>query len=75
MSKTNTTKKQALPFTQIVNAVLEDKRISLKAKGLYAFMFSKPDNWSFNFKKQKVVWNQGKVCQKSSLVSMSKKRC
>lgn len=27
--------------------VLNDKRLSLKAKGLYAYLFSKPDNWVF----------------------------
>lgn len=40
-------KQSGLPFTQVPNELLNDIRISLKAKGVYAFMFSKPDNWNF----------------------------
>lgn len=39
-------KKQA-PFTQVPNELLLDRRLSLKAKGLYALMYSKPDDWTF----------------------------
>ena len=41
-------KKFSLPFTQISNAVLNDTGLSLKAKGLYAYLFSKPDGWIFH---------------------------
>lgn len=41
-------KKFKLSFTQVPNAVLNDKRLSLKAKGLYAYLFSKPDDWVFH---------------------------
>ena len=41
-------KKFSLPFTQISNAVLNDAGLSLKAKGLYAYLFSKPDGWVFH---------------------------
>lgn len=34
-------------FTQVSNEILNDKQLSLKAKGLYAYLFSKPDNWVF----------------------------
>lgn len=34
-------------FTQISNYILCDNKISLGAKGLYAYLFSKPDNWQF----------------------------
>lgn len=40
-------KKEKIPYTQVANAVLYDKDISLKAKGLFAYLFSKPDGWSF----------------------------
>lgn len=30
------------------NAVLNDKNLSLKAKGLYIYLFSKPDGWEFH---------------------------
>lgn len=36
-----------LPFTQVPNTVLCDNKISLKAKGLYAYLFSKPTDWLF----------------------------
>lgn len=41
-------KKFKLSFTQVPNVVLKDRRLSLKAKGLYAYLFSKPDGWQFN---------------------------
>lgn len=41
-------KKRAVFFTQVSNQVLNDERLSFKAKGLYAYLFSKPDGWDFN---------------------------
>lgn len=41
-------KKFKLSFTQVPNVVLKDRRLTLKAKGLYAYLFSKPDGWHFN---------------------------
>lgn len=35
-------------FGQTPNDLLNDSKISLKAKGLYGFMQSKPDNWEFS---------------------------
>lgn len=34
-------------FTQIPNRVLESDKLSFKAKGVYSYMLSKPDNWDF----------------------------
>lgn len=34
-------------FTIVCNELLRDKRLSLRAKGLYALMFSKPHDWVF----------------------------
>lgn len=39
--------KQIAPFTQVPNELLRDPTISLKAKGMYALMYSKPDGWMF----------------------------
>lgn len=39
--------KQNIPFTQVANEVLNDKKLSWKAKGLFAYLFSKPANWNF----------------------------
>ena len=41
------TKKEA-GFAQVKNEVLNDPRISWKAKGLFAYLYSKPDNWDFS---------------------------
>ena len=35
--------KQNVPFTMVANEVLKDPKLSFKAKGLYAYLFSKPD--------------------------------
>lgn len=43
--------KQGVPFTQVPNTLLNDKTMSLKAKGLYSFMMSKPDRWDFSGKR------------------------
>ena len=37
-------------YTKIDNRYLEDKNISLKAKGLLTLMLSLPDSWRFNIK-------------------------
>lgn len=40
--------KDDIPFTMVANEVLRDPRLSLKAKGMYAYLFSKPDDWDFS---------------------------
>ena len=37
----------AIPFTQVPNEILYDPRISMKAKGIWAYMNAKPDGWFF----------------------------
>ena len=44
---TKITKQKIQGFTQIGNQVLRDPRLSAKAKGLFAYMWSLPDNWDF----------------------------
>lgn len=41
-------KKYNTGYTQVLNDVLYDKTISLRAKGIYAYLFSKPDGWQFH---------------------------
>ncbi len=41
-------KKQNIPFTQVANGVLNDTHLSFNAKGLYAYLYSKPDGWYFS---------------------------
>lgn len=47
MSDVITVKKFDCGFTQIPNTVLVDPKLSIKAKGLYCYLLSKPDNWEF----------------------------
>lgn len=35
-------------FTVVTNNIVNDDRLTLKAKGLYLFLLSKPDNWTFS---------------------------
>lgn len=35
-------------FTQISNTMLEDERLSWRAKGILSYMLSRPDNWKIN---------------------------
>lgn len=46
MSKINKT--FVCNFTQVPNQIINDKNVSLKAKGLYLYFISKPDNWYFS---------------------------
>lgn len=39
--------KQNVPFTMVANEVLYRRDISLKAKGIFAYLFSKPESWDF----------------------------
>lgn len=43
--------KQNVPYGMVPNTLLNDNTISLKAKGLFAFMQSKPEGWSFSVDK------------------------
>ncbi len=43
--------KQNIPFTMVANEVLVRKDLSLKAKGMFAYLFSKPEAWNFSSKR------------------------
>ena len=43
----NKLRKPESDFTQIPNGLLRDKRLSLKAKGVYCLLYSKPDDWTY----------------------------
>jgi hypothetical protein len=52
-------------FTQVPNEIINDKNVSLKAKGLYLYMVSKPDNWEFSLNG---LTSQLKECKDSIIV-------
>lgn len=41
-------KAQASSFTTVQNSIINEEKLSLKAKGLFLYLFSKPDNWIFS---------------------------
>lgn len=47
MQNENKLKKISQPFSWIYNEILFDPNISMKAKGLWVYMNSKPDGWQF----------------------------
>ena len=40
--------KQNIPFTQVANDILNEASVSLSAKGMFAYLFSKPEGWQFS---------------------------
>lgn len=52
-------KKQDTGFVQVKNEVLNDKTLSLKAKGLFAYLYGKPDTWDFSYKRIKLDHTDG----------------
>lgn len=54
-----TIKRERSHFSQITNELLGDKNLSLKAKGLYAFMYSKDDDWNFTIKSMSKQLKEG----------------
>lgn len=46
-------------FTQVSNKILTEPTLSLKAKGIYAYLFSKPDGWQFYTKVIKKELKEG----------------
>ncbi|TAV00333.1 helix-turn-helix domain-containing protein [Rhizobium ruizarguesonis] len=43
----NKLRKAPSGFTMVPNALIRSSDLSLKAKGLYCLLFSKPDNWIY----------------------------
>lgn len=57
----NTLQREVDPFTMVTNSILNDATISLSAKGLYAFMRSKPDNWNFTIRSMAKQLKEGQT--------------
>jgi len=54
-------------FTQVSNLPLNDTGLSLKSKGLYAYMYSKPDGWDFESRRISKDSTDGKASVNSGL--------
>ena len=64
--------KQSVKFTQIKNEVLTDKNLSLKAKGLFAYLYSKPNNWDFSMYRIAGETKDGKEGIRTALLELEK---
>lgn len=54
-------------FTVLYNSMITDRRLSLKAKGLFAVMMSRPDDWEFSVSGLAVFVGVGKDTIRSTL--------
>lgn len=54
-------------YTTVPNSLLSDDRITWKAKGIFAYLLSKPDNWNFYIDEIKGNATDGKTALKSGL--------
>lgn len=57
---TDTIKKFNCGFTQVANKILYNNQLSLKDKGLYAYLISKPEDWEFHTKAMQNELNEGR---------------
>jgi len=59
-------------FTIISNVGLEDGRLSLKAKGMLAYLLSKPDNWQVSERHLATIGPDGRDAVSSALAELEK---
>lgn len=65
--------KQHIPFTQVANDILNNPEISAKAKGLYSYLYSKPDGWKFSASRIQKDFADGKRSIMSGLQELEDK--
>lgn len=64
--------KQPTGFTIVYNIVLENPNLSFKAKGLWAYCMSRPDNWQFHVSHLATISKEGKNAVYSALKELEK---
>lgn len=64
--------KQEVEYTQIKNSVLLDKNLSLKAKGLFAYLYSKPEGWNFSHERMVYELQEGRDAILTGLSELEK---
>lgn len=60
-------------FGVVPNDLLNDKTISLKAKGLFAYIQSKPDDWDFSSERIALDHTDGRDSVRSAIIELEKK--
>lgn len=61
-------------YTKIDNTYLEDKNISLKAKGLLTLMLSLPDVWNFNINGLRLLCKESRLAITNALKELEENR-
>lgn len=64
--------KDHIPFTQVANEVLKSRELSWKAKGIYAYLFSKPDDWDFSNQRITIESRDGRSAIMAGLRELEK---
>ena len=59
-------------FTVLYNSMITDKRLSLKAKGLFAVMMSRPEGWEFSVSGLAAFTGVGKASIRNTLAELEK---
>lgn len=62
--------KTEVPFGMVPNMLLNNENISLKAKGLFAFMQSKPQGWNFSVEGMAFQLKESKSAISSALIEL-----
>lgn len=65
-------KKKEVGFTQIKNDVLENPKLSLRAKGMFCYLYSKPDDWEFSSERIVKVSSDGSRSTISAIKELEK---
>lgn len=60
-------KKVTANFTIVSNNIINDKRLSWKAKGVFSYLYSKPDDWDFSSARMKEDSSDGRDLLLSAL--------
>ena len=72
----DTIKQEGLPYTQVVNEIIKDKAVSLKAIGLFAFMSHKAQmkdvKWNFTIRSMAKQMKDGEDSIRSGLQELRK---
>ena len=63
----NTVSVERVPFVQIPNVLFDDRNTSLKAKGLFGYMASKPPGWKFHINGMASQLKEGREAITSAL--------
>lgn len=63
----NNLQRVEIEFAQVSNRVLNDPRLSLKAKGMFAYLYSKPISWQFSYRRIANDHSDGEKAVASSL--------